>query len=181
MKSTRHLHFPGQKNNEHIIILIRKHWIIDVKIFSIFLIIEILPLFVATLIGGMLWNSNQGDLFWTYILGFVVYSLFIVLFIYLRWLNEELDLVMVTNERIISHNQVDIFHRQVSEALVEDIQDVKGIEKGMLGHLFHFGAMEITTSSNKIFFEIENVNNPYKNTRALLDVRDEYASHQTNL
>ena len=173
MKDVKKLRFPGQKKGEQIKLLIRKHWIIDIKIFAVFAIIGIMPLLLATLFGELLWQSSQGDVFWTYILGSLVYMLFIVLFVYLRWLNEELDLVIVTNERIVSHNQIDLFHRQISEALVEDIQDVKGIENGLLGHLFHFGAVEITTSSNQQFFAIQNVVDPYGNTRALLDVRDE--------
>lgn len=177
MKDLKKLRFPGQKNGEKIQLLIRKHWIIDVKIFSIFLIIGVIPLLLGGWIGEVLWQNTQGEVFWSYLLAFLVYALFIVLFVYLRWLNEELDIVIVTNERIISHNQIDLFHRQISEALVEDIQDVKGIENGVLGHLLHFGSMEITTSSNQQFFAIQSIENPHENTRAMLDVRDECSTH----
>ncbi|QQR54664.1 hypothetical protein IPG41_05750 [Candidatus Peregrinibacteria bacterium] len=177
MKTPKTLRFPGQKNNEKIQLLVRKHWIIDVKISAIFLIIGILPLLLGIWFGEILWASTHGTVFWTYLLVFLVYALFILLFVYLRWLNEELDIVIVTNERIISHNQIDLFHRQISEALVEDIQDIKGIEQGLLGHLLHFGAMEITTSSNQQFFAIKNIEDPHGNTRAMLDVRDQCAIH----
>lgn len=149
----------------------------DIKIFSIFLIIGAMPLILASLLGEMLWQNTQGDVFWIYVLASLVYALFVVLFVYLRWLNEELDIVIVSNERIVSHNQIDLFHRQISEALIEDIQDVKGIENGVLGHLFHFGSLEITTSSNQQFFAIKNIMDPYGSTRALLDVRDECSHH----
>ncbi len=138
-----------------------------------------MPALVGILFGELLWRSNQGDLFLTYVLAFLVYLLFIVLFVYIRWLNEELDLVIVTNERIVSHNQIDLFHRQISEALVEDIQDVKGTENGLVGHLLHYGMIEITTAANELFFSIENVKDPYENTRALLDVRDECSTHNS--
>mgnify|MGYP001601090573 FL=1 len=173
------MRFPGQKKSERVELLIRKHWIIDLKIFAVFFIIGIMPLLLGTLLGELLWKSNQGDLFLTYVLAFLVYLLFIVLFVYIRWLNEELDLVIVTNERIVSHNQIDLFHRQISEAHVEDIQDVKGIEKGLVGHLLHFGVIEITTASNDLFFSIANAANPHEMTRALLDVRDECSTHNT--
>lgn len=173
------MRFPGQKKSEQVVLLIRKHWIIDVKIFSIFVIIGVLPLLLVTFLGEVLWKSNQGDLFLIYVLASLVYLLFIMLFVYIRWLNEELDLVIVTNERIVSHDQIDLFHRQISEAHVEDIQDVKGIEKGLVGHLFHFGRVEITTASNDLFFSIENVANPHEMTRALLDVRDECSLSNT--
>ncbi len=177
MRDVKKLHFPGQKKNEQIQLLIRKHWIIDIKIFSVFLIIGVMPLILATLLGGVLWETTHGDAFWTYILAFLVYMLFIGLFIYIRWLNEELDIVIVSNERIVSHNQIDLFHRQISEAMIQEIQDVKGIENGLLGNLFHFGTLEITTSSNQQFFSIKNITRPYECTRALLDVRDQCTRH----
>ncbi len=176
-KDLKKLRFPGQKSAEYIQLLIRKHWIIDLKIFSIFLIIGVMPLLIAAFFGELLWENTHGDVFWTYVLASLVYALFTCLFIYLRWLNEELDLVIITNERVVSHNQIDLFHRQISEALVEDIQDVKGTEKGILGHLFHYGAMEITTSSNQRLFAIQNIRDPYSNTRSLLDVRDKHSHH----
>lgn len=180
MKSVKKLRFPGQQESEEIQLLIRKHWIIDIKVFSIFLIIGLMPIVFGVLFGNILWESTHGDVFWTYVLVWLVYMLFIDLFVYLKWLNEELDIVIVTNERIVSHNQINLFKRQISEANIIQIQDVKGQETGLLGHLFHFGTLEITTASNEIFFIIQNISNPYENTRALLDVRKECALHYPN-
>lgn len=177
MKTQKKRRFPGQHQGEEIKLVIEKHWIVDLKIFSVFLIIGGLPLGLGIFLGEKLWESTKGIGFWTYVLFFLVYLLYIVLFVYLRWLNEKLDIVIVTNERIVSHNQIDLFHRQISEALVEDIQDVKGVEKGILGHLFHFGSLEITNASNQQFFAIKNIKDPYRNTRALLNVRDECSNN----
>ncbi len=172
MKAVKTMRFPGQKQSEEVQLLIRKHWVIDVITLSIFMVIVGLPLGVGAFFGIALWEDLESKTALFYLLGFLIYSLYAILFVYLLWLNEELDIVIITNERVITHNQIDTFHRQIGEASIKDVQDVKGVEKGVLGHLFHFGVLKITTSSNEQFFDIQNIDRPYDNASHMLDIRD---------
>jgi len=97
-----------------------------------------------------------------------------MLITYIKWLNEELDIIIVTNERIVAHDQIDLFHRQVSETNIGQIQDVKGIERGMLGSIFHYGKLEMQTAARDIMFKIQHVRDPYNSARIILDIRDQY-------
>lgn len=172
MKTERKMRFPGQKPHEEVKLLIRKHWVIDLIVFGFFLIVVFVPVMLGILFGNVLWGSVQESTFLLYLLGFLVYLLYAGLFVYLRWLNEELDIVIITNERVITHNQIDTFHRQTGEAGIQDVQDVKGIERGLIGHLLHFGTLEITTSSNEQFFNVKHIDHPYENASNMLDIRD---------
>ncbi len=173
----RKLKFPGQKKGEEIQVLVRKHWIIDVKVAMMFLIFAIVP-FAAALLGSMLYYegglpSNMKN----FLLGlmiFWVYCLMALVMIYVKWLNEELDVIIVTNERILSHDQVDLFHREISETSIAQVQDVVGIEKGFFGHLFKYGTLRMQTAAQHIVFEIHNVSRPYETARNILDLRDKY-------
>ncbi len=169
------IRFPGQKSGEEVRLVIRKHWIIDVKMGIMAFTIAFLPFLLALGLGDVLWSNVSGDAFLIYLLGFFIYMLFVSLLLYLRWLNEELDLIIVTDQRIILHDQKDLFHRQISEANIAQVEDTKGIEQGFLGHIFHFGGLEITTSVGAdASFVIKNVDRPYESARILLDLHEAY-------
>lgn len=169
-------HFPGQRTGEHVRLLMRKHWVTDLRSALTFLLIGIFPLLIALWIGELLWQNSDSRVFWGFVMGFLVYLLFIGLITYVHWLNEELDIIVVTDQRVISHEQIDLFHRQISEAHVSQIQDVKGSERGLLQNLLHYGRLEIMTSSNDTFFHMNYVEDPYENARRLLDIRDKFVN-----
>lgn len=170
--------FPGQRANEQIQVFVRKHWIIDVKVASAFFLLAVLPTVLYLLGVFYFWNGELDLAKLTALLGFLVYMLYAMLITYVKWLNEELDIILVTNQRVISHDQIDLFHREISEANVGQVQDVKGIEKGLFGHLLHYGELVIQTAARDIFFTIKNVDKPYEKARAILDLRDVYLDRE---
>jgi hypothetical protein len=172
MEEKKTLKFPGQKPHEVVELLIRKHWVIDFIVLGFSFVVLGLPLLLAVLFGELVRNRVDESTFALFLLGFLVYLYYGILLVYLRWLNEELDIVIVTNERVITHEQIKTFHRQTGEAGLQDVQDVKGTEKGLIGHLLHFGVLEITTSSNERFFRVKHVARPYENASVMLDIRD---------
>lgn len=166
--------FPGQKPGEQIHLLVRKHWIIDVKIGSIFFIFGVVPFIAVVLVTAFWWDGEFTDGFLASVLVVLLYFLFMLLGTYVKWLNEELDLIIVTDHRVVSHDQVDLFHRQISETNLSQVQDVKGVEQGLLGHVFHYGELKIQTAARDILFVIQNVADPYASARHILDLRDHH-------
>lgn len=169
--------FPGQKPGENIQLVIRKHWIVDVKIASMIFTIGFLPFLLAVGAEVFAWDGGLNDTMLIIALAFDLYFLVVLLVGYVKWLNEELDIIVATDTRIISHEQIDMFHRSVSEANLGQMQDVKGMQKGFLQSILHYGNIEIQTSASDVFFIIKQVNDPYENARALLDLRDKVTPH----
>jgi hypothetical protein len=165
--------FPGQRGNETIKLIVRKHWIVDLKIAAAFSTFLLIPPILGSIVGFFTWDGTLSDNFLTFLFFFDLYFLTVVLVTYTQWLNDELDIIIVTNTRIISHEQVDLFHRQISEAHLEQIQDVTGIQKGMFQSLLDYGIIEVQTSSSDMFFIIRNAERPYEIARNLLDLRDQ--------
>lgn len=172
MKSKRK--FPGQRDHEEIILIIRKHWITDLKIAFLFFFAGVIPMVAYLALSITYWPDHLQN--YTIIVAFIFsfYSLFIFLFTYISWLNHELDLIIVTNERIINHDQVDFLHRQISETNLQQIQDIKGSEKGLLGNIFHFGIMEVRTAADVVVFRLKDATDPFENARKILDIRDKF-------
>lgn len=166
--------FPGQKEGETIQLLVRKHWIVDVEIASIFLVLGVPPIIAAGVSAFEFWNGTAEDTFLGLALALWIYLLIATAFTYMKWLNEELDIIIITNERVVSHDQVNLFHRQISETSISQVQDVKGVEKGVLGNVLHYGTLEIQTAAKDIVFRIGHVNKPYQSARLILDVREKH-------
>ncbi|OIP80740.1 hypothetical protein COW94_04700 [Candidatus Peregrinibacteria bacterium CG22_combo_CG10-13_8_21_14_all_44_10] len=164
--------FPGQHEGERIEFLVRKHWVMDIKIAVVTLMLCVIPAMMLLSAFIAYWPDffNQSRTVMT--LAFLVYLLYALLIIYIKWLNEELDLIIVTNKRVINLDQVAFMERTVSESTLGQIQDVKGIEKGILSTLLHYGNLEIHTASHKRVFFIENINDPFDIARKLLEVRN---------
>jgi len=93
-------------------------------------------------------KSVSADIF--IIVLFVIFLMFFSIVLYksfVYWL----DKLYVTNQRIIYVNWVSIFSRKESEALLDDIQDIKTNEKGIISYIkiFDYGTFSLTTASAK--------------------------------
>lgn len=73
-----------------------------------------------------------------------------------------IDRIVVTNQRILHINWKSIFVREENEAELEDIQDMKTIEMGVLSKLriFDYGTFEVQTAGAKIAILFHNANDP---------------------
>lgn len=70
-----------------------------------------------------------------------------LLFLYTFWLKNELDVLIITNERIRSIEQHSFLHRAISECALADIKEVNAQTRGLLENLFDFGTLSLHTAS----------------------------------
>lgn len=171
------MRFPGQRENEEIEFLVRKHWISDFKVILILFFLGMLPLavyifFAVKYFPDQLQNDDLMIMFFV-----AVYLLCVLLASYIAWLNHELDIMIVTNQRVLNHDQVDFLHRQISETNLDQIQDIKGSERGLIQTIFHFGVIEIRTASDVPVFRLHDAEKPFENAQKILNVRNHYINH----
>lgn len=168
-------HFPGQKPDEVVKYVVRKHWIIYLKLGIFFVMAAGIPF------GGYLMLQFGSDFLeltanakrWATLI-FLMYVELIMLITFIRWLEDELDIIIVTNERVISIDQVSFLHRTISETELSQIQDVKHVAKGLLANVLGFGSLEVQTAAQKIVFEIKDVEKPYEMARCIMDLCHAY-------
>lgn len=166
--------FPGQKDNEEIKLVIHKHWIMDFSISIYFFMFTAVPIIIYAILAIEFWPEKISNIHVISLFAFSIYLMVVALLSYIEWLNQELDLIIVTNERIINHDQIDFLNRSVSESPISQIEDVKGSEKGLISHIFHYGTIEIQTASQKSVFISNFVETPINNARIILDLRDSF-------
>ncbi len=170
------LRFPGQRPDEKIEAVIHKHWIIDLQLLATAALLGIPPPLLAFTSGWILRDNVSAQVVLLTSIALVIYLQILLLVVYVHWVNEELDLIIVTNERILSHEQIDLFHRQVCETPLEQVQDIKGTEKGFFGAIFHYGVLEAQTAASDTFFHISHARNPHAAARLILDIRERITS-----
>ncbi len=150
---------PGEKP----LMLIKRHWIVLVKLFWFFMLWILITSFLY-----IFWNSAWANL-WA-IIFWMIYSIFL----YVEWLNHELDMYIITNNRIIWVDQVWFLNRKVSECYLWQVQEVWNQTKWLLANLLNYWTITIQTAWNATNFTMDLSPLPIENSRKILNEVDKY-------
>lgn len=82
---------------------------------------------------------------------FSLYALFVAVIAFTMWMDYYLDVWVVTSKRIVDIEHRGIFNREVSEFMIERIQDVTTHNPNFLSLFFGYGTIEIHTAGEKTF------------------------------
>jgi len=160
------------ESNEELYLVVRKHWIILVET-AIFLIILTVLSFGIYVIGEF---ARISPIFT--ILTMVGIVMVWLQYIFVQWVNNELDLLIVTNRRIISYDQVNFLDRKMSQTTIDLVQEVNASTSGLLGNILHYGNLMIKTasdSSNDVSdFNMTYIPQPIETSRLIHNFIDEY-------
>lgn len=140
----------------------RRHWLPIVleslglllaAVFPLFLLIgaELLPAEAMAAIAE--YASLAWFLYTVWLLGlWMVFAVSIT--------NYYLDVLIITNYRIIDIEQFGLFSRDTAELHLENIEDIHVEVKGLIASLLNYGSLNIQTSSEKPEFSMSNVHDP---------------------
>lgn len=155
---------------EAVIMTLHRHWIILVFHFMyIFILVITTIILIAYRESIMLFTG--GALFWWSMSLFWIVGL---TFIFLDWLSDELDLFIVTDNRIIGIDQISALARSVSECPLDRVQEVNAHTAGIWQTIFWFGDVHIRTASETSNMVIRYAPNPIENARRINNVIWEY-------
>ena len=59
-------------------------------------------------------------------------------YIFVQWLNNELDILIVTNKRIIEYDQIKFLNRKISQASIDQVQEVRASTSGIIGNVLRY-------------------------------------------
>jgi hypothetical protein len=167
--------FPGQEPNERILLVLRRHWyVVFVRVVA-FAFAAFLPgvlLLVASVRGYPYIVDPTSLPSILGVLGLATYELLVWVFFYVTWLDYELDIFIVTDERIVNIAQNGLFHRTVSEQRLFRVQDVTSEVKGIVPTFLRFGTVYVQTAGEKTHFVFRNVPNPDAVAKVILDQID---------
>jgi hypothetical protein len=175
-----HKYFPSQLEDEHVYLVVREHWIL------LFFRLLVWGIFVTVLLTFQVFGPEyipglfEGRLGEITSLFSQVYTLFLVLGLFLIWLFYYLNMQIITDRRIVDVDQVGLFSHTISELHIENIEDVTSQTNGILGNIFNFGTVFVQTAGNKERFEFDRVPNPSAINKLLLDLYEKVNKHNND-
>ena len=141
--------FPGQRENEEVIMIVFKHWYVAIMPMLKALGIILLSLFVPVVLGLSFYIFN-------YTISTVIYiiwMLFWVGYIFYAYFNWIQDKYIVTNERVVNIDQRGAFSKTVLETEIDKIQNIVHSTKGMFATMLNFGTVTIQTTTNELILD----------------------------
>ena len=148
---------------EKTLMVVKRHWIILIMLFLYFkwwLILTwinyfFMPGITAHILAVVFWMA---------------YSIFL----YVQWLDHELDMYVITNNRIIGVEQLSFLNRKVSECNLWQVQEVWSHTKWFFANMLNYWTVVIQTAWNATNFQMTFSPKPLENSRQILNVVDSY-------
>ncbi|MFA6537421.1 MAG: PH domain-containing protein [Patescibacteria group bacterium] len=176
-----HYHFPNQKQGEHVLMFMRRHWIMAIKIIAITLLFSAIPALLFIVIINYT-NYFDSEIFRAGATLFIsCYYLSIILYSFSMFIDYYLDVWIVTNQRVINIEQKGLFARVVSEKELERMQDITSEVKGFWATVLHYGDVHIQTAGETERFIFKTV--PYADevSRKISNLVSEYNKMHKNI
>ena len=161
------------KSYEKKVFCLRRHVITFLPAILLYILALAIPVGIAIYFGlGNGKNILEADYAPLLILLGGVYLLAVTLFFFAYFVDFYLDVLFVTNDRLVDMEQNNLFARTVSEVDLYRIQDVTSEVKGVAAHIFNYGTLTIQTAGAKQQFKIHNIPDPHRLRQQILDLAD---------
>lgn len=152
------------RSGEKVDIVLRRHWIA----FVFLGIYALWGIFLTLVVFLMFGNSAS------IVLLMCIFWMYYSLFLYVNWLNYELDVFIFTNNRIVCVEQKTFLNRSVGETTLDKVQEVSIETKWLLANLFDFGTLRIMTSGSSPSFDMTYSPHPMRSSRYINNLVDRY-------
>lgn len=159
------------RENEKIVMVLHRHWIVVVGPFISGAFLAFLPLLVVpgllatSFVQKIIQIDNAGPL----ILFFqVIYLMIIALLLFIFWVDYYLDMWIITSERIIDIQQQGLFSRSISEFMLDKVQDITVEIPDFMSTILKYGNIIIQTAGEKSF-KISQIPHVYEAKNIILD------------
>jgi len=141
-------------SDEHVILEVRKHWIVFVGYAVSLLVMAVLPCALFLLVKIFLpkilpFISFPGNVSAYFLFFYSLWLLFLWISFFVQWTKFHLDVWYVTEKRIIDVQQKQIFDREISNLPFDKIQDVTVDIHGLIPTMLNFGTVEVETASKE--------------------------------
>lgn len=149
------------EQNEHIVLISRRHWFKPVLETMGLLFSLLIPLFFSSLIFAIpdvskeLGNTSILSIIMLLSWFFVVWNIAFII-----WTNHFLDVLVVTNLHVIDIEQIGLWHREISTIQLQKIQDISSKTEGLIASILHYGNLEIQSAGSLTNFIVKGVQKP---------------------
>ena len=170
---------------EKIVLVIRRHWFVFLSEVSALFLAALLPLAFPIFsnyiyeIGGQYLDPSQITAAITFFSAAWLLLLWIIFFIIFT--NYYLDTLIITNQRVIDVDQVNLFARDIATAPLGSVQDVKIEILGFLATMFNFGNLHLQTAGGDKEIVIRGIKNPEYVKKLIMSTHQSEIGNQSSI
>lgn len=166
--------FKGQQKNEVVQCFTRRHWIVLAPYFLAALIMAIIiPSYILFVDHPSLRSFFDITMYRVLAFAAVLLVTHFLHYFFLRLFNYYLQIVVITNSRVIHLNQTLYFQRERDSIDLPEIQDIVIQRRGILKTLLNYGEITITLSSAHATKTLTHIPNPDYYFRKLNKIKSE--------
>ncbi len=156
--------FEVQHEDEPILLLLRQHPIVNLGWMILALVMIVIPFFVAPFVPVGLFPAAFHTIAW---LGWYTITFGFILENFLIWF---FNIYIITDERVIDVDFYNLLFKKISEAKIENIEDITSSNAGFLQSILDYGQVRVQTSAEIPQIEFENVPHPSKVAKFLSEM-----------
>jgi membrane protein YdbS with pleckstrin-like domain len=162
------LQLENLREGEEIKLVIKRHWIIYVMLW-VYTVLWVVVIFTFYFI---MWFTAVSSLL------NILFLLVFLLFLYVSWLDHELDMYIITNNRIVWVDQTAFLNRTVSECNLWQVQEVNSTTKGFFANMLNYGTLLIHTAWTNTTMQMDFSPNAMQQARKILNIVDSYEKEE---
>ena len=171
MEDNTNKHFKGQQRNEELVYYTCKHWVVLIPLIAE-MVVAISAISAFVLLGFSV-SEKPGWSKWL----FVGLSLLAMVWMHnfaTRFLNYFLDIVIVTNYRVLKVEKSLYLKDDQNIVDLHEIQDIKKIQHGIIPNLLDYGKLVIVTPTMIDPMILENMPDPERFFRKVNNSKRDY-------
>jgi len=157
--------FIAKDTEEKIVLVLRRHPITNLRWILIALVMFLAPMVLSSF---PLLSFLPENFQFVAILSWYMLTLAFILESFLDWF---FSVFIVTDERMFDVDFVNLIYREISEANIDQIQDVTVKMGGVVRTMFNYGDILIQTASEVPNIEFEAIPNPDQVAKVLRELR----------
>jgi len=164
---SKKVRFETQDVEEEILMILRRHWLTNVPWVLIAIVLFFAP-------GVLRYFPLLVSFPVRYQFVFVIiWYLVLLMYLFEKFLSWFFNMTIITDERIIDIDFINLTTKKVSDAELDKIQDVSFTNSGAIGTIFNFGDVLVQTAAEVVEFVFEDVPDPGKVAEILQKLRTE--------
>ena len=119
-----HHYFPNQRPDERILVFMRRHWTVFLGYVGFAIVLAVVFSGLLITLAYFFPELTEDETGRIIQLLAVMFMMFLLVFLFVGWVDYYLDVFIVTTSRIVQIKQNALFNRSVSELSLTEIQDV---------------------------------------------------------
>lgn len=154
----RDVRFQNQEEKETVVLLLRQHWITNLRWLVITFLLILAPFFLWPLFAETISDLSGGYK----LIVFLGWYLCAFSYTFVNFIIWYFNVYLVTTERIVDVDFHNLLYKNVATTRIAKIQEVRSQNIGALSQIFNYGTVFISTAADTTNIEFENIPRPAK-------------------